>query len=697
MKKLFTFLFVFTFIQLSFGQFSGDYYIGVGQTYTTLKAACDAINAGTVTGNVTFYITSDLTEATNVGLGVNTAGFSITFKPDSDADRTITFTQLSDNTSPTGHFVIGYLGTGLSSAWSDANTIATSNVTIDGYANGGTTKRLIFTNTNASHTNARVIVVVGACENTIIKNCIINNLTTHIGSPFCVGAVVRFGTAIDVAPINLTIENNTLTAIGNNVAMGVRITNSNTPTSRLTGFVFKNNIVMARRRLLEINYTTGGDINNNEFTTLQTGVPATVSYGVWTSTAVTGTVNIYNNKFLQSTTQETGAFGHRVVSLSSGATYNVFNNTFAGMDKTAASTVGLNLTYLFYSGVAGKIYSNTFYMPSLTNATSTGYYSCIQLSGNTAEIKNNIFISDEATHTNPYFISAVPTPASDYNDFYMRQSNVNHKVVSTYTTLVAYQSANPTKDVNSKSVNVTFVSTTDLHLAGTSLGDVNLIGTPLSAPFNVDIDGEGRHAAFPYIGADETDFPLPVELTSFTASVIGSKVKLNWQTATEINNYGFEIERASLSASPLQVWEKIGFVNGNGNSNSQKSYSFTDENISTGKYSYRLKQIDNDGTFEFSSTIEVDLGIPKEFQLSQNYPNPFNPMTKIHYTLPVEAQVTLQLYSITGELLESLVSENQTTGSYTIDFDGSNYASGTYIYRLVANDFVQTKKMTLIK
>ncbi len=199
--------------------------------------------------------------------------------------------------------------------------------------------------------------------------------------------------------------------------------------------------------------------------------------------------------------------------------------------------------------------------------------------------------------------------------------------------------------------------------------------------------------------------PLPVELISFSASVIGSKVKLNWRTATEINNYGFEVERMSnVKGQMSDGWEKIGFIIGSGNSNSPKSYSFLDESISpgkpayrTGRYSYRLKQIDNDGTFEFSKTIEVDLGIPKDFQLSQNYPNPFNPTTKIQYALPVDAQVTLQIYSITGELLESLVSEHQGQGSYTIDFDGRNYASGTYIYRLVANDFVQTKKMTLIK
>jgi len=692
MKKLFTFLFVFTFVQLSFGQFTGNYNIGVGQTYTTLKSFCDAVNAGTVTGHITAYITSDLTEAANFGLGINTNGFSITIRPDQDINRTITFTSTTDNTGPSGHFVIGNPTPTV--AWTDLNTIATSNVTIDGYASGFTTKRLTLTNASASTANARLITLVGACQNTVIKNCIFINNSTSSTSPVCIVAVARQTTGIDVSPINLTVENNTLSGLGSVVSMGMRITNSGTPTTKVTGFVFKNNIVTARRRLLEINYTNGGDIYNNEFTSLQTGAPGTTSYGLWTSLGLAGTFNIYNNKFLQSTTQETGAFGHRVVSLASTATYNIYNNTFAGMDKTAASTAALNLTYLFYSGVAGKIYNNTFYMPALTNATSTGYYSCINISGNTAEIINNIFISDEATHTNPSFISAVPTPASNFNDFYMRQSNINHKVVSTYTTLAAYQVANPTKDVNSKSVNVNFVSATDLHLSGPSLGDVNLMGTPLGAPFNVDIDGEGRHAIFPYIGADETDFPLPVELTSFTASVIGSKVRLNWQTATEINNYGFEILRKTQDNTE---WENIGFISGNGNSNSQKSYSYTDESISLGKYSYRLKQIDNDGTFEFSSTIEVDLGIPKDFLLSQNYPNPFNPMTKIQYTLPIDAQVTLQIYSITGELMESLVSEYQSQGSYTIDFDGSNFASGTYIYRLVANDFVQTKKMTLVK
>lgn len=698
MKRLFTLFFVFVVCTISFSQFSGSYNIGTGETYPTLKSFCDAVNAGTVTGDITAYITSDLTEAANVGLGVNTAGYSITFKPSADVDRTITFTQLADNTSPTGHFVIGYLGTGLSSAWSDANTIATNNVTIDGFATGGSTRRLIFTNTIASHTNARVIVVVGACENTIIKNCIINNLTTHTGSPFCVGAVVRKGTAIEVGPIGLTIENNILTATGNNVAMGARITNSGTLTTvRLTGLVFKNNVVTARRRLFEINYTTGGDIYNNEFYTIQTAAAATVTYGLWTSTGVDGTIKIYNNKFLQSNTLETSGNGHRVVSLSSGATYHIYNNMFSGMEKTSTSTTATNLTYLFYSGIAGYIYHNTFYMPALTNSSSTGYYNCINLSGNTAEIKNNIFISDEATHTNPSFISAVPTPASDYNDFYIRVSNANHKVVGTYTTLAAYQVANPTKDANSKDVDVNFVSSTDLHLAGSSNGDANLLGTTITLLENIlyDIDGDLRLGApqGPYMGADEASNPLPIELKYFNASVDNGQAKLSWQTITEINSSMFEVQRQSENS----IWSKIADIPAAGNSNSPKDYSYTDKKLAAGKYQYRLKMIDANGIYKYSDVVEIEITMPREFVLSQNYPNPFNPSTVINYTIPFETEVRLEVYSVNGELVKTLVSGTQIAGNYSVELNASDLASGTYIYRLAARDFVQSKKMQLIK
>ena len=194
----------------------------------------------------------------------------------------------------------------------------------------------------------------------------------------------------------------------------------------------------------------------------------------------------------------------------------------------------------------------------------------------------------------------------------------------------------------------------------------------------------------------QTEAPLPVELSSFSASIIGSTVKLNWRTETEVNNYGFEVERCALSAEH-QAWENIGFVNGNGNSNSPKSYSFEDKNVTAGKYSYRLKQIDNDGQFEYSKTIEVDLGAPKKFELSQNYPNPFNPNTTIRFSLPEAGNVKLTLFNILGQEIKTLVNEFKESGVHTINFDASGLNSGMYIYELESGSFVQTRKMTLVK
>lgn len=548
MRKITLLLSLLLIVSYGFGQLSGTYKVGVGETapdFASLSEAVTSLNTNGLSGDVVLEITSDITEAANIGLGVNTNGHSITIRPDQDVNRTITFTQLTDNTSPTGHLVIGYPTSGLTVAWSDANTIATSNVTIDGYAVGGSTRRLTFTNTNASHASARMIVVIGACENTIIKNCVINNLTTSTSSPFCIGAVVRKGTAIEVAPTNLTIDNNILTATGNNVAMGMRFTNSGTIASaKLTGLIIKNNTITARRRLIEINYTDGGEISNNEFKTQQTGAAGSVSYGLWTSTAVIGTVKIYNNKFTQAFTEETGAFGHRVVSLSSGATYEIYNNMFAGLNKTKPSTAALNLAYIFFSGVSGKIYNNTFYMPALTDASSTGYYNALVLYGNTAEIKNNIFISDEPTHANTAFISAVPTPASDYNVYYLRQSHTGSKIVAAYTTLADYQTANLTKDVNSRNVNVVFADAAagDLSIAGASIKDEDL-SVPRLASVLTDIFGTVR-AENTYAGAHESE--LPFIISSFEGvqqqpirvkqTPFGIEVELDGESNIELYN-----------------------------------------------------------------------------------------------------------------------------------------------------------------
>ena len=190
---------------------------------------------------------------------------------------------------------------------------------------------------------------------------------------------------------------------------------------------------------------------------------------------------------------------------------------------------------------------------------------------------------------------------------------------------------------------------------------------------------------------------LPVELTSFTASVSRMNTELHWSTATEVNNHGFEVERRST-----EIWNTIGFVGGAGTSNSPKEYSFTDKNLSSGKYSYRLKQIDRDGKFEYSQSVEVNIGqTPREFALMQNYPNPFNPTTKIQYNLASAAQVSLKVYNILGDEVATLVKGNQEAGNYAVSLNANEgtlvLPSGVYFYRLEAGSFVSTKKLILMK
>jgi photosystem II stability/assembly factor-like uncharacterized protein len=190
----------------------------------------------------------------------------------------------------------------------------------------------------------------------------------------------------------------------------------------------------------------------------------------------------------------------------------------------------------------------------------------------------------------------------------------------------------------------------------------------------------------------------PVELTSFTSLTIGNNLNLNWQTATETNNLGFEIERLKeIKSEIFNDWERIGFINGNGTTTEPKTYSFVDENLSAGKYQYRLKQIDFDGTFEYSNTIEVDINLPETFALENCFPNPFNPSTKIKYEIPKQSRVLLRVYDILGNEVITLVNEIQSAGSYQTIFDASELSSGVYIYKIEAGDFIGSKKMVLLK
>lgn len=228
-------------------------------------------------------------------------------------------------------------------------------------------------------------------------------------------------------------------------------------------------------------------------------------------------------------------------------------------------------------------------------------------------------------------------------------------------------------------------------------------GTTIEVTTGADICADNVVIQGTYTGTGTLcNGPLPVELASFTATLNKNEINLFWKTETEVDNYGFDVEKKVNNGE----WNKITFVRGNGNSNSPKEYNYTDKELFVGgsRFQYRLKQVDNDGSFEYSDEIEVEV-VPDQFELSQNYPNPFNPSTKIRFSIPnviasemkQSVLTTLKVYDILGNEIATLVNEERPAGSYEITFDASKLSSGTYFYKLQAGDFIHTRKMVLLK
>jgi hypothetical protein len=225
--------------------------------------------------------------------------------------------------------------------------------------------------------------------------------------------------------------------------------------------------------------------------------------------------------------------------------------------------------------------------------------------------------------------------------------------------------------------------------------------------YNTTLDQSARNTIQTYLAGkyNITSGALPVELTTFTAAVEKKNTILKWKTATEVNNYGFEIERSLVTGhQSLAKWEKIGFVQGNGNSNSPKMYEFTDKHPMSGKNFYRLKQIDNDGNYEYSHEVEVDIkNAPDNFEFFNNYPNPANPVTTIKFGLPVRSSVSINIYNTLGELVTQLTNEVKDPGYYEVRWDASNVSSGIYFYIIRAKEdgrakeYKSVKKMIILK
>ena len=452
----------------------------------------------------------------------------------------------------------------------------------------------------------------------------------------------------------------------------------------------------------------------------------------------TGALTVTNCSFIDN---EAASFGGGIYNKGTAA---VSNSTFSGNSSFDcgggyAADDGTkdeitNCTFIDNNSNNGAgIFLNSFSSPATSyfvtncsvvgNATpsGSGEGGGIYIMGGTLSIKNTILANNQASGSDNDFYTYQAADVTDngYNIVEVVSSISNENNGYSFSATGDLTGTSLTLNISSTlGNNNTNNGTQTLKLTSGSVainaGNSSANGT-VSVPTQ-DQRGANRNGTTD-IGAYEfydNSGSTPVTLYSFSADVIRSFVKLNWKTATEVNNYGFAIERQNvtrIAGNLSDKWETIGFVEGHGNSNSPKEYSFTDENCPSGSIQYRLKQIDIDGNFEYSEIAEVEVGAPVKFELSQNYPNPFNPTTTISYVIArsgatrqsPELSVQLTVYDILGREVATLVNKKQAPGKYSVQFDASKFGSGIYIVSLRAfsndggNSLTKSIKILLVK
>ncbi len=317
------------------------------------------------------------------------------------------------------------------------------------------------------------------------------------------------------------------------------------------------------------------------------------------------------------------------------------------------------------------------------------------------DIKNRslqIIADADANGGNTTVASTLEILPGFFDSFYIRTKDQNGNPIALNNIQLSITQGN----LSASSVNTTLPSgeSPEVEVSNTSTGIIYAEGEAI-IPQGITFTCPGSQRlvlALPTTGLLRVSADwgaLPVELASFNANVAGRNVDLNWTTSSESNNSGFEIERKSSEGNE---WSKVGNVSGNGTSTLTHNYTYTDRNVLTGKYNYRLKQIDYNGNFEYHNlTSEINVGTPNSFSLKQNYPNPFNPSTKIDFDIAVEGNVKLTIYNTSGMEIATLVNDFRTAGYHTVTFDARNISSGIYYYKLESNGVSKVMKMTLLK
>jgi hypothetical protein len=689
------------------GPLAGSYLVGTGQSapnFATLTSAIAALNARGVSASVEFQLTnttySALTETFPLVINTINGG---------SMANTLTIRPTLANTSISG-----------SSATAIFTLNNASNVIIDG-AISGTSRDLTITNTN---TTAGTAVIwnrsnglgLGSSRNTF-KNCrLFNGSTTVANFGICVGGSTIGSSGADNDFIS--IENDTIASAATGIyAIGTTATS----TGGLDSLVLTQNVVNFNGSVVCVGIQVGNALNamvSRNSIDIQTSSGSS-PVGISAETGFLNSILTRNN--ITRVTSGTGGWAGRGITIASGsATSNitVSNNFISGINGSNwnafgnSSTMGIGIGVLGTSStlttVTGgvNLYYNTVNIygsmaTGSTTANTTALY--VGAAATDLNIRNNIFVNTQtatnATQSNYAIYSAAPSTAFtaiNYNNYYVFNSfnaaSAKIGFLGTDQVLLTDWRIASAKDVNSITDSASFVSASDLHLTGTSIGNGAYTAIPIVG-FTTDIDGETRNSIYPYMGADENiGAPLPVTFTSFAAKVQSKDAELTWTTSSEINNIGFEVER-SIDG---RTFEKAAFVRGVGNSNKLVRYNMTDAyafNKANVLY-YRLKQVDFDGKYAYSQVLRLSISSEKANSIVV-YPNPFSTEYQVSFQANNEGIAILETVDLQGKVVANKTVSIQAGINAIPVTEVDNLKAGVYFVRLTVNG--ETQVMKLVK
>lgn len=731
MKGITQFSITLLFILSASCLFSQNVTVG-DSTYATLKEAFDNINNGAHTGSIIVYIDSNTTETATAELYESSYGaasyVSVLIRPRNSAVTVsgtipgalvklsaIDSVTIDGRISGEGRYLSfkNKIDTSVRSEviWiSDRNTSAFPHVTTGAHRN-------TIRNCNISGDVDQSLIIRG------IYGIVMSGLTTAIGLSTMEGTDNNKNQFLDnyiyKCQYGIVISGSSGNLNDSNLISGNLIGSSAFNSDRMSGpgiFVeYQNYCVIESNEVRFI-----GRLDSDPVTGISEKIGIAVGAPFWHAgiSKTFGTNNTITGNYIHDIIDESGASSAIGIGVSTSNVGSSTGNTVSNNVIYNVRSLALCAGIAHNGGYGDKIVFNSINLYGSLGISSEGAHGIriFEISDSALVIKNNS-IKLDFTYTGtssilrsycitlPSASYSWGTGGCNYNDYYFPPANLKIRIggigtsslFTPYPTMPSWRFVfTPMQDLLSFSDDPKYIS--PIYLFPLSASPLLGGGTPVSG-ITKDILGESRSPFFPSIGAYENDSAaLPVELSSFTYSSEKNSVMLYWTTSGEINNSGFDIERSIVKSQTSNEWIKIGNIRGNGTSSSGHNYTFTDRNLPPGRYSFRLKQTDFNGNFEyFNLSNEVVIGVPAKFELSQNYPNPFNPSTNLEFGIPELGFVSLKVYDASGKEVATLIKEIMTPGYYSVNFSRSNLSSGIYFYTLQANNFSATKKLMLVK